>query len=777
MVAGRSILRGEYARMGKGDRRSVGLIILRISTGQPQLVNMSDEPESSSRGLRLSRRDFLQVSAASAVFAPTLLDEYSESLDEGPQGAGSLSEEAADLRPPPTERRDYFPLESELVSFRGLAPSSNDAEDGGSTWLDDQTISLRNLAAWRSNSVPSQAFSQIFPNSVRELITPQGEEIAVIPDSKGWENWVGDYSSDDVSNVGSPDSVSHLVRLVRNAANNEKQFRAVGSGHSHSEAAAPENWYTNMKEVSGALNQPWLRDDLDIDSRYLVRIGAGTVLKRLNREILADKGLGLKNMGSFDGQTLAGAINTSTHGTGLELKPLADVVKSVEIICVPESRYRRDTPYVRSLRIEPSDGITDPEKFAADADRHGMGLIQNDDLFHSVVVGYGCMGIVYAYTLEVRESYWLKEETRLMDWNTLKEKLSPDPGETKKEAVENFVTKDDTRHFHFLLNLPTDQIPAELSDEFVKSDHDHEGPNNPVCVIKRRKMASPPKDGEPKWWDRPGTTYDTRWPPERRKKPFRDIAKALTKLHPLGVDLEHSQRLHNNFFDPERAKKGPFKGKEPFAAGMEKTVWYIALRRPKDRGNYPPKPPRPTTTTEAAVPLEELVEAIDAIRDKVDDIDQAKAIGDKYDPDKRDQPFSVFFPYPLGVRFTCESTQYFSPEYDRKTAMLEVPMPVNDGRTEGISLIRGNVTRPSLTQKEARELVSEPALEKIQDMLIENHRARPHMGKHNTVHTESENEKLRPQNMYPEYEKWLDAYRYLNAFGTFDGEFSDNKTP
>jgi hypothetical protein len=36
---------------------------------------------------------------------------------------------------------------------------------------------------------------------------------------------------------------------------------------------------------------------------------------------------------------------------------------------------------------------------------------------------------------------------------------------------------------------------------------------------------------------------------------------------------------------------------------------------------------------------------------------------------------------------------------------------------------------------------------------------------------------MKPQNMFPEYEKWLDAYRYLNAFGTFDGAFSENKTP
>jgi len=374
---------------------------------------MSDELEDPpSSGLRLSRRDFLQVSAASAVFAPTLLDEYSESLDSGPQGDGSLSEEAAELRPPPTERRDYFPLGSELVSVRGLAPSA-DAEDADEVWIDHQTISLRALARWRHEK--GIGFLPGFPHSVRELITPQ--ETAEEPDTVAsrWLNWLDDHKDEEVEDKGSPDSMLHLVGLVRNRAKYESPFRAVGSGHSHSAAAAPDGWYTNMKDVSGKMDQPWLWDqgasfwqDSDIDPDYLVRVGAGTVLKTLNRDILPKDDLALPNMGSFDGQTVAGAVNTSTHGTGLELGTFADLVQSVEIVVSPESQYEKGTPYVRALRIEPSDGITDPEKFAADVSTHGMALIQNDDLFHSVVVGYGCMGIVYAYTLKVRDAFWLR---------------------------------------------------------------------------------------------------------------------------------------------------------------------------------------------------------------------------------------------------------------------------------------------------------------------------------------------------------------------------------
>lgn len=73
--------------------------------------------------------------------------------------------------------------------------------------------------------------------------------------------------------------------------------------------------------------------------------------------------------------------------------------------------------------------------------------------------------------------------------------------------------------------------------------------------------------------------------------------------------------------------------------------------------------------------------------------------------------------------------------------------------------------------------VAKAEFEKLEDILVREFDGRPHLGKHNTVHANASRSYMPPQNMYSEYEKWLDAYWYLNAFGTFDGEFSDNKTP
>ena len=62
-----------------------------------------------------------------------------------------------------------------------------------------------------------------------------------------------------------------------------------------------------------------------------VTVGAGTPLWRLN-ELLHAEGLALPNLGDIAYQTVAGAISTSTHGTGARIGGLATQVKGMRIV-------------------------------------------------------------------------------------------------------------------------------------------------------------------------------------------------------------------------------------------------------------------------------------------------------------------------------------------------------------------------------------------------------------------------------------------------------------
>ncbi|NBB86756.1 MAG: FAD-binding protein [Bacteroidetes bacterium] len=737
--------------------------------------------------LLLNRRDFLQVGLASPLLVHDFVKQDSGPRDLKSQPTPSLAGEVESRslskdatggrRPSATERRDYFPLESTLVSVRGLA-LSRDSDDAELVWQDDQTISLRNLAAWRSSSEPERAFEQHFPNSVRELITPQmrsptAPRLGELIDEWGssvWKNWLDDYQLDDATGVAfeEPGWVlkeerierRRLIGYIKDATVADSGFRAVGSGHSHSEAPKPKKYYTDMRTVSGKLNQPWLWDretldsENDINRDHLIRLGAGTILKKLNRDILPSEGLALPNMGAWDGQTLAGAINTSTHGTGLDLGAFADLVRSVEIITVVESEYSEGTPYVRMLRIEPSNGITDPAKFAKDAGTHDMALIQNDDLFHSVIVGYGCMGIVYAYTIEVQDAYWLREENEVERW----EALNP-----VQDARNN-------RHYSIYVDL----IEPQLEDT-----------TNPACLVRMRNETSARGRS-----------------PTERSNPFNMEERLEQSLASDDEDFfqEYVEQLNQiqDFWDGLLAGDPTqmFGYNPPFRGGRDETASYIALRRraarhPNDP-DKPPEPPGDAITVEVAVPVSDVEAAVERTIAFVQDNPR-------------------FFPAPLGVRFTAGSGHCLSPEYDRPTALIELPLPLPETLREEFDdvktvhdtpgLFGGAYTNPKkVFFQKMKKLnqdtrvdphdqetgildhflnlnVAKAEFEKLEDILVQEFAGRPHLGKHNTVHANASRSHMQPQTMYPEYEKWLDAYRYLNAFGTFDGAFSDNKTP
>lgn len=660
------------------------------------------------------------------------------------------------------------------------------------------------------NNIPRDERFPFSVLSMRELITPQYQagEVGLPSATKQWENWVrqhrtwetrgGDQERDrtELQPRNSKQLVASLVELTVSENSYEwQQVRAVGSGHSHSNAPAPPETYIELdpgepgdakkKGLNDVLeHNGWLKSDAELeaiaereregeggsdasfqnpltgsplepvlDREHLKRVESGIILRRLNRHILHPDGYALSNMGSFDGQTIAGAVNTSTHGTGIGLPSISDSVKSVEIATVPRSK--RDDPIVKLYRIEPSNGITDRKAFEADTADHNMELIQDDELFHSVVVGYGCMGVVYAYTLQVVDNYWLKEETELLAWSSLKQQLG-----RSRQSVKQFLTKDGTRHCQILLNTAAEQVPSNKIKEH--EDHgvgQHEAHRDPVCLVTRHKVTdnppktttrsnntvSKPSDG---WVN---ATKDQRWPPERLARPFRDAAKAVQNFYPLDEYPGKARQMHNKFFHPQYRK-------DPFVGGMHKTVWYVALRRIRDRGDentsryFHPPPPPAAITTEVGVPAADVVEAVDAFRHRVrnvvlrgSDVEEGQ----------------VFFPVPMGIRFTAASDHYLSPEHGRETAMVELPIPV--ASSGFVDIVIHDIIEPALTDVEQHVRETKKHLH-----------PRPHMGKHNTVTAEwlNENYELFDATGTDNDVGWIQAYNRFNPFETFDNKFT-----
>lgn len=226
-----------------------------------------------------------------------------------------------------------------------------------------------------------------------------------------WRNHTGNQGVDPLR-IAHPTTLCDLVELVREAEQQGTTIRAVGSGHSWSDVALTTGFLLETHGLKRVPDGPpeLLRAGADVDPSRLVWTEAGIRLRDLNR-ILHERGLALSNMGGYDGQTVAGVISTSTHGSGIGFGPIADAVRSLDLVAAGGIVHR----------VEPHDGPTDADAFRLKHPERE--LVQDDDAFHAVVVGIGCMGIVYGVTLAVEPAYCLREVRTLATWDEVKADL------------------------------------------------------------------------------------------------------------------------------------------------------------------------------------------------------------------------------------------------------------------------------------------------------------------------------------------------------------------
>lgn len=241
-----------------------------------------------------------------------------------------------------------------------------------------------------------------------------------------WRNHTGNQAIDPLQ-LRRPGTLDEVVATVQEAERLGVEVRAVGSGHSWSDVALTSGFVLEPEGLARPLS---LEADLlhpGTPSGSLVRVEAGMRIRDLNGH-LDREGLALSQMGGYDGQTVAGAISTSTHGSGLALGPLCDFVRSLDLVASGG----------RVHRIEPHAGLTDRQAYES---RHpDRTLVQDDHCFDAALVGMGCLGVIYAVMLEVEPRYALTEVRTLSSWEKVKEELGT------KDVLR------DHRHYEVYLN-------------------------------------------------------------------------------------------------------------------------------------------------------------------------------------------------------------------------------------------------------------------------------------------------------------------------------------
>src|SRR3569833_4423304 len=195
-----------------------------------------------------------------------------------------------------------------------------------------------------------------------------------------WRNWAGNQHATP-RRVLTPRSTDEVAAAV--TSSDGLTVRMAGTVHSFTGAALSE----------GVLLRPeGLTALRTVDpATGLGTAEAGMTLKAFN-EHLAAHGLAPANMGDIQEQTLAGATQTATHGTGREAAGLVSQVARLELVLA-------DGTTVTCSRDE------------------------RPELFDAARAGLGALGVVTAITWHVVPAFALEAREEPMRWDEVLERL------------------------------------------------------------------------------------------------------------------------------------------------------------------------------------------------------------------------------------------------------------------------------------------------------------------------------------------------------------------
>ncbi|MBM9434018.1 D-arabinono-1,4-lactone oxidase [Flaviflexus equikiangi] len=113
------------------------------------------------------------------------------------------------------------------------------------------------------------------------------------------------------------------IAQVQEILDQPGKVRVIGAGHSFTPVAATDGTLINLDRLSGLVRV----DRVSHRARFL----GGTRLRDIPA-LLAPYGLALPNQGDVNPQSIAGAISTGTHGTGLGFTGFSGMVTGVSVL-------------------------------------------------------------------------------------------------------------------------------------------------------------------------------------------------------------------------------------------------------------------------------------------------------------------------------------------------------------------------------------------------------------------------------------------------------------
>jgi len=207
-------------------------------------------------------------------------------------------------------------------------------------------------------------------------------------DTHSWQNWAGNVTARP-ARVRSPRSAAEVAEEVTKAAADGLTVRMTGTGHSFTPTASTDG----VLLLPGGLTAIRSVDD----EAGLITVEAGCPLWRMN-QWLDGRGLSLTNMGDIQMQTVAGATQTGTHGTGRASASMAAQIAAIELVLADGS--------IVTCSADGQAGAGGPA-----------------GLFDAARVGLGALGVLTAVTFRVEPRFLLTAREQPMRWSEVISRL------------------------------------------------------------------------------------------------------------------------------------------------------------------------------------------------------------------------------------------------------------------------------------------------------------------------------------------------------------------
>src|SRR5262249_28288358 len=179
-------------------------------------------------------------------------------------------------------------------------------------------------------------------------------------------------------------TISALEGLIEDAINDRKRLRALGGGWSLSRAGVTDGRLINTQNLNWRfpLSAGATAPGYPGDPAFLTHMQGGMSVAVANNSLFdqAPK-QALKTSGASNGQTMAGACSTGTHGSRFQFGSMQDYVVALHIIAGPGRVLWLERASYPVLRDDIVAGF-------------GAQLIRNDTIFKSGPVSFHRLGVI-----------------------------------------------------------------------------------------------------------------------------------------------------------------------------------------------------------------------------------------------------------------------------------------------------------------------------------------------------------------------------------------------